>query len=126
MLFTVSFIFAFLQCVLTYNLTVACELRRKKLAVLLFLVKFAGYGGGIYLFIYKFLGYVVSVLGGFLAGLGIGFVLCLVYRIFFYQNGYALLLVFKSFYNKLKRFFKNQSKKRKMKKYKKLKSKKLK
>ena len=55
MLFTVSFIFAFLQCVLTYNLTVSCELRRKKLAVLLFLVKFAGYGGGIYLFIYKFL-----------------------------------------------------------------------
>ena len=52
MLFTVSFIFAFLQCVLTYNLTVSCELRRKKLAVLLFLVKFAGYGGGIYLFIY--------------------------------------------------------------------------
>lgn len=116
MFFLLSFLFAFLQCVLTYNLTKYSNRKNYKTAVLIFLAKFALYAGGVYLFIFKLLGYIVSILGGFLSGISIGFICCLIYRMFFCDNLYGLWLVIKGAFNSVVRFFKNISYRRKMKK----------
>lgn len=116
MFFLLSFLFAFLQCVLTYNLTKFSERKIFKSAFLVFIVKFALYAGGVYLLIFKWLGYIVSILGGFLSGISIGFICCIIYRMFFCDNLYGLWLVIKGGYNSVVRFFKNAAYKRKMKK----------